>query len=369
MKQFKFDRVSVLTLPRRTRKVKPINDIQLNPTIHSTPDKKNSNDPKTLSSTSVSLPSDLIQEKQSLHAMLSMPNNDSKLLPKEMTTTTSTTATTTSATSTTATTTSTTSTTATTTSTTMTTTSITSTTTSTTVTTTSTTLTTATTTSTTSTRSTTSTTSKTTSTTSKTTSTTTSTTTSVTTTTARLLVNITQPGDSIVGICNTIAGGSTGAVNFSYPSNENPANAIDGSLSTKYLNGGDSSPSCSGSSAGGINTGFYVTPTISNASVAIGLLFATAADSPSRDPITVTLEGTNATGTTALDLGSSWTLIYSGSTGISSSTDPGRQTYVSQQNFSNTIAFESYRLLITSKRGTANSAQYAEAHIIGYIIL
>ncbi|CAF1416924.1 unnamed protein product [Rotaria sordida] len=339
MKQFKFDRVSVLTLPRRTRKVKPINDIQLNPTIHSTPDKKNSNDPKTLSSTSVSLPSDLIQEKQSLHAMLSMPNNDSKLLPKEMTTTTSTTATTTSATSTTATTTSTTSTTATTTSTTMTTTS------------------------------TTSTTSKTTSTTSKTTSTTTSTTTSVTTTTARLLVNITQPGDSIVGICNTIAGGSTGAVNFSYPSNENPANAIDGSLSTKYLNGGDSSPSCSGSSAGGINTGFYVTPTISNASVAIGLLFATAADSPSRDPITVTLEGTNATGTTALDLGSSWTLIYSGSTGISSSTDPGRQTYVSQQNFSNTIAFESYRLLITSKRGTANSAQYAEAHIIGYIIL
>ncbi|CAF4086126.1 unnamed protein product [Rotaria sordida] len=328
MKQFKFDHVSVLTLPRRTRKVKPIDDIQLNPTIHSTPDKKNSNDPKTLSSTSISLPSDLIQETQSLHAMLSMPNNDSKLLPKEMTTTTSTTATTTSATSTTATTTSTTATT------------------------------TATTTSTTSTRSTTSTTSK-----------TTSTTTSVTTTTARLLVNITQPGDSIVGICNTIAGGSTGAVNLSWPSNENPENAIDGSLSTKYLNAGDSKPGCSGSSVSGINTGFYVTPTISNASVAIGLLFATAEDFPNRDPITVTLEGTNATGTTALDLGSSWTLIYSGSTGISSSTDPGRQTYVSQQNFSNTIAFKSYRLLITSKRGTENSAQYAEAHIIGYIIL
>ncbi|CAF1296154.1 unnamed protein product [Rotaria sordida] len=412
MKQFKFDHVSVLTLPRRTKKVKPIDDIQLNPTIHSTPDKKNSNDHKTLSSTSISLSSDSIQQKQPLHAMLSMPNNDSKLLPKEslkistkrwkmptalliamfillalavaiyallntktdttstttMTTTTSTTATTTSATSTTATTTlttSTTSTTATTTSTTVTTTSITSTTTSTTVTTTSTTATTtsttATTTSTTSTRSTTSTTSK-------TTSTTTSTTTSVTTTTARLLVNITQPGDSIVGICNTIAGGSTGGFNVSYPSSEKPPNAIDGSLSTKYLNFGDSSSGCSGSSSPGINTGFYVTPTISSASVAVRLLFATAGDTPNRDPITVTLEGTNATGTTALNLGS-WTLIYSGSTGISSSTDPGRQTYVSEQSFTNTIAFRSYRLLITSKRGTGNSVSYAEAHIIGYIYI
>ncbi|CAF3877715.1 unnamed protein product, partial [Rotaria sp. Silwood1] len=198
---------------------------------------------------------------------------------------------------------------------------------------------------------------------------TTSTTTSVTTTTARLLVNITQPGDSIVGICNTIAGGSTGGSNVNYPSSENPPTAIDGSLSTKYLNFGDSSSGCSGSSSPGINTGFYVTPTISSASVAVGLRFATAGDTPNRDPITVTLEGTNATGTTALNLGSSWTLIYSGSTGISSSTDPGRQTYVSQQSFSNTIAFKSYRLLITSKRGTDNSVQYAEAHIIGYIIV
>ncbi|CAF2972703.1 unnamed protein product [Rotaria sp. Silwood2] len=188
-----------------------------------------------------------------------------------------------------------------------------------------------------------------------------------TTTTARPTVNITQAGDPIVGICNTIAGGNVSGSGVNYPITENVSNAIDGSLSTKYLNFGSSSAGCSGSSPAGINTGFYVTPTRSNASIAFGLLFATANDSPNRDPITVTLEGTNATTTAAFNSGTSWTLIYNGSTGISSSTDPGRQIYVSQQIFSNTIAFRSYRLLVTSKRGTDNSVQYAEAHIVGYI--
>lgn len=188
-----------------------------------------------------------------------------------------------------------------------------------------------------------------------------------TTTTARLLVTITQTNDSIVGICNTIVGGSTGGSAVNYPAAQNPPNAIDGSTSTKYLNFGNPSSGCSGSSATGIDTGYYITPSISNISVAVGLLFATADDSPNRDPITVTLEGSNATSTAALNSGSSWILIYNGSTGISPSIDPGRLTYVPQQNFFNTLAFSSYRLLITSKRGTDNSVQYSEAHIIGYI--
>ncbi|CAF4867295.1 unnamed protein product, partial [Rotaria sp. Silwood1] len=188
-----------------------------------------------------------------------------------------------------------------------------------------------------------------------------------TTTTTPTLMNITQAGDPIVGICNKRAGGSIGGSGLNYPTTENPSDAIDGSLTTKYLNFGDSSSGCSGASPPGIDTGFYVTPTISNASVAVGILFATGNDDANRDPITVTLEGTNVTSTTNLNSGTSWTLIYNGSTGISASTDPDRSTYVSEQHFSNTIAFRSYRLLITSKRGSANSVQYAEAHIIGYI--
>ncbi|CAF4303969.1 unnamed protein product, partial [Rotaria sordida] len=188
-----------------------------------------------------------------------------------------------------------------------------------------------------------------------------------TTTTERPIVAITQAGDSIIGICNTIAGGSTGTSGSSYPFYESPSNAIDGSTSTKYLNYGSSSSSCSSSSPAGIDTGFYITPAISNTTVALGLLFATANDVSNRDPITVTLEGTNATSSAALDSGASWILIYNGSTGIDPSTDPGRGTYVSQQNFSNTIAFSSYRLLVTSKRSNGNSVQYGEAQIMGYI--
>ncbi|CAF4183580.1 unnamed protein product [Rotaria sordida] len=178
---------------------------------------------------------------------------------------------------------------------------------------------------------------------------------------------ITRADDLIIGICNTTAGGSTGRSGQNYPGTEIPYYAIDGNINTKYLNFGDGSYGCYGSAPPGINTGFYITPTISNATVAIGLLFATANDFPSRDPIMVTLEGTNETTTEALNSGASWTLIYSGSTGIDSPIDPDRLTYVSRQNFSNTVAFSSYRLLVTAKRGSSDSVQYAEAHIMGYI--
>ncbi|CAF1467043.1 unnamed protein product [Rotaria sordida] len=203
--------------------------------------------------------------------------------------------------------------------------------------------------------------------TSSTTSTTTTTTTTSTTTTARPIVAITRTGDPIIGVYNTTAGGSIGGVNASYSGpSEYPPYAIDNSTSTKYLNFGVNTGGITVYQPG-INTGFYVSPVSSTASIAFGLLFATANDVPDRDPITVTLEGTNTTSLAALYLGSSWTLIYSGPTGISGTTDPGRQVYVSQQNFSNTLAFRSYRLLVTSQRGNVSSVQYSEAQIIGYL--
>ncbi len=78
----------------------------------------------------------------------------------------------------------------------------------------------------------------------------------------------------------------------------------------------------------------------------------------------MTLEGSN---TDTLDDGLSRTLIYNGSTGISPAIDPGRMQYVPQQNFSNTIAYKSHRLLVTSQRGADWAVQYSEAQIIGYI--
>ncbi|CAF1370338.1 unnamed protein product, partial [Rotaria sordida] len=205
----------------------------------------------------------------------------------------------------------------------------------------------------------------TTSTTSTSTSSTTSTTTTSTTTTPPPIVAITRTGDPIIGVYNTTAGGSIGGVNAFYAGpSEYPTYAIDNSTSTKYLNFGVNTGGITAYQPG-INTGFYVSPVSSTASIAIGLLFGTANDVPDRDPITVTLEGTNVTSLAALYLGSSWTLIYSGPTGISAITDPGRQVYVSQQNFSNTLVFRSYRLLVTSQRGNTNCVQYSEAQIIG----
>jgi len=96
-----------------------------------------------------------------------------------------------------------------------------------------------------------------------------------------------------------------------------------------------------------------------------GLHFTTANDAANRDPITVTLEGSNETSIDMLQMASSWTLIYNGSTGISATVDPGRNTYVTPQNFTNTKAFVSYRLLVTSQRGADIGTQYSEAQILG----
>ncbi|CAF2157588.1 unnamed protein product [Rotaria magnacalcarata] len=158
--------------------------------------------------------------------------------------------------------------------------------------------------------------------------------TSTTTTTLPAVVVIARSDDPILGIYSTAAGGPTGASNGRY---SNPGEilpeTIDGLSSTKPWS----------------RHWFYVTPAISSASVAKGLLFATANDFLTRDPITVTLE------------------IYSGPTGINPVTAPARSAYILQQTFSNTISFSSYRLLVTSQRSLSDAAQYADAEILGYI--
>jgi hypothetical protein len=181
------------------------------------------------------------------------------------------------------------------------------------------------------------------------------------------LIRLTQAGDSIIGLYNTTAGQSAGGYNGVFSSaSEETQYAIDNDTTTKYLNFGNSY--CGNFTVPpGICTGFIVTPSISNYTVARALLFATAGDAPERDPITVTLEGSNSTNNATLLQDSCWTLIYNGSTGISSSIDPGRSVYVMQQNFSNTMAFASYRLLVTSIRGSGDSVQYSEAQILGFV--
>ncbi|CAF3855670.1 unnamed protein product [Adineta steineri] len=183
-------------------------------------------------------------------------------------------------------------------------------------------------------------------------------------TTTEILSRLTHPNDAIFGICNTIVGGDSTPSDISgsnqcnfYPG-EMPANVIDNDELTKYTNFGNGTISTS-SITQGCYTGFYVT--LSNSpSVLKAVQFRTGNDNPNRDPITITIEGTNST---LLTVGNSWILIYSGSSGLDN--DPGRYELGLQQTFNNTIAYTSYRLLVTTKRAIGVAVQYSEAFLFG----
>ena len=179
---------------------------------------------------------------------------------------------------------------------------------------------------------------------------------------------MTNPGDPIVAIYNTKAGEPIGGMDGVYAAGESHINAIDNNLTTKYLNFGARACLTCGTTDAGTNTGYIIQPLISNTTIARAILFATADDFFERDPLTVTLEGATTSDTTLLSQGSSWNLIYNGSTGINPNIDPGRKVYGTPQNFFNTIPYRSYRLLVTSRRDLANSVQYAESHILGYVV-
>lgn len=146
-----------------------------------------------------------------------------------------------------------------------------------------------------------------------------------------------------------------------YPPAESPNNAIDNNATTKYISYG----SCADSEYNyicGLNTGFYLTLR-RGASVAVGFQICTANDFSTRDPLTVTLEGSNQPDTN-LTLGTSWTLIYSGSSGLE--TYLNRSMWGPGRYFSNSIQYTSYRFLVTSKRSAVNSVQYSDVQFFGF---
>jgi hypothetical protein len=173
--------------------------------------------------------------------------------------------------------------------------------------------------------------------------------------------------DTIYGVWNTVAGGNStislnGSAVGNYWSAEPPLYACDNKITDFYTNFGPCN-SVGNSMACGLNTGFYWT-LYRGASLIIGLQVCTRVNLPARDPVTITFEGSNQP-TSALNLGSSWTLIYSGPSGLA--TDPGRSACGIPQLFlSNSFWYTSYRFLVTSKRGNDSSTSYSEIQLIGY---
>lgn len=173
------------------------------------------------------------------------------------------------------------------------------------------------------------------------------------------LILLTDTNETIFGIFNTTAGGSSSSATSiqQYHSSESPENVFDRNVNTKYYNYGLSSLP---NSSTGINSGFYFTVK-RGSSLLIAVQFCTANDHPDRDPLTMTIEGTNHISTLLTD-GSSWTLIYNGTTGLENTTQ--RYTNGTNIRLSNRFVwYLSYRLLITSKRGIDDGVQYSEVYL------
>ena len=161
------------------------------------------------------------------------------------------------------------------------------------------------------------------------------------------------------GVGQNSSASTAGLIAGNYNPSEPAINIFDQNLSTKYLNYGTCNAVTTAANCG-LQSGFYFTAA-RGLSLLKSFRFGTGNDYPERDPFTITIEGSNAT---ILTLGSSWTLIYNGSTGLES--DPGRSTFGVTQNLSNTIWCRSYRVLATSKRAASSSVQYSEMELYGY---
>jgi hypothetical protein len=178
---------------------------------------------------------------------------------------------------------------------------------------------------------------------------------------------LTGTNETVYGLWNTIAGGSntlstSGSSIGNYYPMQMAGNAFDQINTTKYCSFGNCSISSSSLTCG-TDTGLYLTLQ-RGASLLLAVQFRAANDNFERDPFTITIEGSNQP-SSALSLGSSWTLIYNGVTGLDP--DPGRYINGTVQDISNNVVwYTSYRLLATSKRNISDAVQYGEVMLFGY---
>ncbi|CAF3733858.1 unnamed protein product [Adineta steineri] len=176
-----------------------------------------------------------------------------------------------------------------------------------------------------------------------------------------------RTNETVYNIWNTTAGGSSvyavsGYSVGSYWPAGSGQTAFDGDLTTALCSYGTcdftgSSQSC------GEKTGFYLTMN-GGSKILAGFQMSSSSVTWSRvrDPMVITIEGSNLNGS-ALTLGSSWALIYNGSAGFI--TDPGRAASGILQSISNpSIAFASYRLLVTLKEGGDSCPSFSELQFV-----
>jgi len=170
---------------------------------------------------------------------------------------------------------------------------------------------------------------------------------------------------SAKALWNTVAGGNSSYAVLgpegvgTFGGMRAPAILFDGSLQTRFTSYGNS-PNGSNAIAG-LNTGFSVIAGICP-SILNGFVMATCTNNTNRSPLTLTIEGSNYTDN--LDMGSRWTLIYNGSSGLDNTDIAATDGLYQMVNANGT--YRSYRFLITAKRGKkSNVVCYSEVKLYG----
>lgn len=180
---------------------------------------------------------------------------------------------------------------------------------------------------------------------------------------------LTSTTETVYGIWNTSVGqdscpASPGSSMSTYVASDSPVQVFDGNENTKYAAYGTcSSAFYDDAIACGEGTGLYIS-LLRGISLLVAFRISTATTYSERDPITITIEGSNEL-TRVLTLGSSWNLLYNGSSGLD--IDPGGGEFgVTQELLNNSIFYSSYRILVTSKRDYGNYVHYSELELLGY---
>jgi alpha-L-fucosidase 2 len=170
--------------------------------------------------------------------------------------------------------------------------------------------------------------------------------------------SIISPGDPIIALTQTAKGQPNVLADMTADTTnaQGPANAIDGSLNNKYFNRGQRIDS---RDPRGDATGFVVTPSSDEPVTKVQV--ATANDMPGRDPLAITVEGSNDPNAAAAG-GNGFTLLYDGPTGLE--IDPGRNTWGPVLTFPNGTAYKTYRVLVTRTRDdSGDGVQYSEVRL------
>jgi hypothetical protein len=158
------------------------------------------------------------------------------------------------------------------------------------------------------------------------------------------LSDVTSPGDPILGVPN----------DGDWPGGEYPALAIDNSSGTKFLH----------FKGGSMPTGIQVTPS-AGATIVTGIALTTANDSPSRDPITFELSGSN------VSIDGPYEVIAAGDVVDFNQVDdwPRFTKNETPITFDNDVAYEHYQLVFPKVRGaTEGLMQIAEIELLGVAV-